>query len=66
MHGFNWPDQRNIDGLGFVRGLRVLLTAHLPQLLPDLRSAVKQQFSDELSKYKMIDGIHILVLSNLA
>ena len=30
MHGFEWKDQRGIEGTGFVRALRTLLTSHLP------------------------------------
>ncbi|OJI79655.1 hypothetical protein ASPTUDRAFT_204913 [Aspergillus tubingensis CBS 134.48] len=37
MSGFEWQDQRGIDGTGFVRALRSRLTAHLPGMLPDLK-----------------------------
>ena len=44
MHGFEWKDQRGVEGIGFVRALRSLLTSHLPTLLPDLETAISTQF----------------------
>ncbi|KAI7774341.1 ent-kaurene oxidase [Diaporthe eres] len=37
MHGFNWFDQRGLEGTPLIRTLRTLLTNHLPVVLPELR-----------------------------
>lgn len=49
MYGFEWKDQRGLEGTGFVRALRSLLTAHLPLLQPSLRSSIAEQFEHELN-----------------
>ncbi|CAG8984288.1 hypothetical protein HYALB_00010713 [Hymenoscyphus albidus] len=41
MNGFNWFDRRGVEGVGFVKTLRTLLTNNLPQLLPRLSIATK-------------------------
>ncbi|KAM0525737.1 hypothetical protein ACHAPE_000448 [Trichoderma viride] len=41
MHGFEWQDQRGVEGTGFVRALRSLLTSHLQDFQPDLERLVK-------------------------
>lgn len=64
MHGFEWPDQRGVDGLGFVRALRGLLASHLPVLLPDLRVAISVGFDDELAAQKAFDSISATPVSN--
>lgn len=60
MNGFNWFDKRGVEGVGFVRVLRTLLTRNLPRLLPDLglltRSRWTQLLSDKGSKYGASDG----------
>ena len=48
MHGFEWKDQRGIEGTGFVRALRSLLTAHLPSLLPSLGSNIAESLESEM------------------
>lgn len=48
MNGFNWHDQRGIEGIGFVRTLRTLLTCHLPQMTPGTRSIIDKTFSDSI------------------
>lgn len=50
MHGFNWVDRRGADGVGFVRALRLLLTNHLPILLPDMRAIIAQEIEKSLHK----------------
>lgn len=52
MHGFNWVDRRGADGVGFVRALRLLLTNHLPVLLPDMRAIIAQEIEKSLLKGK--------------
>ena len=54
MHGFEWKDQRGIEGVGFVRALRSLLTSHLPSVLPDLRSAIADEFEKEQAIHKLV------------
>ncbi|RAK94386.1 cytochrome P450 [Aspergillus costaricaensis CBS 115574] len=49
MSGFEWQDQRGIEGTGFVRALRSRLTAHLPGMLPDLKRMVEAAITEELS-----------------
>ncbi|KAG6357424.1 hypothetical protein INS49_013301 [Diaporthe citri] len=49
MNGFNWFDRRGVEGVGFVRTLRTLLTNNLPQLLPDLRVLTRTRWAQLLS-----------------
>ncbi|KAF2864676.1 cytochrome P450 [Massariosphaeria phaeospora] len=48
MFGFEWRDQRGVEGTGFVRALRSLLTAHLPVLIPELRREIAQSVDSEV------------------
>lgn len=50
MQGFEWEDQRGLEGTGFVRALRSLLTAHLPQFRPHLSMIIRESLNDEFSK----------------
>ncbi|KAI0118646.1 cytochrome P450 [Nemania sp. FL0031] len=50
MSGFEWQQQRGIEGTGFVRALRSLLTSHLPYFRADLENAIRQTLREELSK----------------
>ncbi|KAH7325055.1 cytochrome P450 [Stachybotrys elegans] len=43
-----WNDQRGVDGIGFVRALRSILTSHLPQLQPRLESIINNSLHGEL------------------
>jgi hypothetical protein len=45
MHGFSWVDRRGQDGIGFVRTFRTLLTAHVPKMIPGLRSVIEAQIT---------------------
>ena len=56
MHGFEWKDQRGMEGNGFVRALRSLLKARLPQLIPSLSRVVHDQIKKELSKLRSSNG----------
>ena len=49
MLGFEWQDQRDVEGTGFVRALRSKLTANLPVLLPDLQAIVQDTIAKELA-----------------
>lgn len=54
MHGFEWKDQRGIEGTGFVRALRTLLTSHLPVLMPDLMDTIGATLGKEFAKQKAV------------
>lgn len=56
MHGFEWKDQRGVEGTGFVRALRDLLTFQLPDMLFPLRKGIADQFQRELSNHGVIEG----------
>ena len=48
MYGFEWNDQRGIEGIGFVRALRSLLTAHLTSLRPSVSSNIAESLESEM------------------
>jgi hypothetical protein len=50
MHGFEWEDQRGVEGTGFARALRSRLTSHLPMFQPDLDRIIKQFLQEELNQ----------------
>lgn len=50
MRGFEWQDQRGVEGTGFVRALRSRLTSHLPLLQPKLDRLVNEILREELTK----------------
>lgn len=56
MRGFEWREQRGLEGTGFVRALRSLLTAHLPVLLPHLKIIIEQNLRLEIEKHRRADG----------
>ncbi|KAJ2991506.1 hypothetical protein NUW58_g2488 [Xylaria curta] len=56
MNGFNWFDRRGVEGIGFVRTLRTLLTNNIPQLVPDLVLLTRTRWVELLSKQKAING----------
>ena len=56
MYGFEWKDQRGVEGTGFVRALRSLLTAHLPALLPSLNVNIAEGLESELLLGRRADG----------
>jgi len=55
MNGFNWFDRRGVEGVGFVRTLRNLLTNNLPQLLPDLGILTRTRWAQLLSEKPVND-----------
>ncbi|KAG7005467.1 FAD-dependent monooxygenase [Physcia stellaris] len=57
MYGFEWKDQRGVEGIGFVRALRSLLTAHLPSLLPSLSASIVEGLESEVSLCKKRNDI---------
>jgi hypothetical protein len=62
MNGFNWHDQRGIEGIGFVRTLRTLLTTHLPKLTPGVRAIIDRSFAEELGCTGTANGMPTLTL----
>lgn len=62
MNGFEWKNQRGIEGVGFVRALRTLLTQRLPALLPNLELSIKEQFRFELQRCKRVNGKAVLYM----
>lgn len=56
MRGFEWKDQRGVEGIGFVRALRSLMTAQLPMLLPSLRCILELEIVNELHQSKAVNG----------
>ena len=56
MHGFEWQNERGVEGTGFVRALRSLLTSHLPALLPRLESAVAVGMRENIEKTTQVQG----------
>ena len=57
MHGFEWQDKRGVEGTGFVRALRSLLTAHLPILLPKVKGIIQSGFAMEIQGHSKVDGL---------
>ncbi|KAK8043805.1 hypothetical protein PG994_012643 [Apiospora phragmitis] len=49
MYGFEWQEQRGVEGTGFVRALRSKLTSHLPKFHPELDRMIKSCLLEELS-----------------
>ncbi|KAI4865980.1 cytochrome P450 [Hypoxylon rubiginosum] len=62
MNGFNWHDQRGIEGIGFVKTLRTLLTRHLPQLTPGVRVIIDRTFAQEVGSG---NTVNVLTLSKI-
>ena len=60
MNGFELQEQRSIDGTGYVRALRVLLTANLPTLQPRIQEKISQAFKEYLSEKSPNDGMTLL------
>lgn len=56
MNGFNWFDRRGVEGVGFVRTLRTLLTNNIPQLIPNLGTLTQIRWAELVAGSKDIDG----------
>lgn len=48
MHGFEWKDQRGVEGTGFVRALRTLMTQNLEHFLLMLHSTISGELDREI------------------
>ena len=56
MYGFEWQEKRGVEGTGFVRALRGLLTAQLPSFFPTLRTMIEQSIREEIDQSQLHDG----------
>ncbi|CAO1598653.1 hypothetical protein XANCAGTX0491_002411 [Xanthoria calcicola] len=66
MHGFEWKDQRGVEGTGFVRALRCLMTSQLPNLLPSLRCTLENEITNELKQSRAVRGAtHLKVFPSI-
>ncbi|OCL06345.1 cytochrome P450 [Glonium stellatum] len=60
MNGFNWHDQRGVEGIGFVRTLRTLLTNHLPRMTLGVRVIIDRNFAMELEKKEAVNAFSLI------
>ncbi|KAL9038664.1 MAG: hypothetical protein Q9180_002997, partial [Flavoplaca navasiana] len=66
MQGFEWKDQRGVEGTGFVRALRCLMTSRLPNLLPSLRCTLENEMMAELKNCQTSKGeTHLKVFPSI-
>lgn len=65
MTGFNWFDRRGTEGVGFVRALRTMLTANLPQILPDLSNIIRTRFEEIHESHPTVNGMRSILNLNL-
>ncbi|CAP64816.1 uncharacterized protein PODANS_5_3660 [Podospora anserina S mat+] len=57
MSSFNWMDKRGAEGIPLIRTLRVMLTNHLPEVLPQIRRSMSALMDNEIdSAPKLEDG----------
>ncbi|OCL05803.1 cytochrome P450 [Glonium stellatum] len=66
MKGFEWKDIRGVEGTGFVRALRTILTSYLPQLLPRLSEIMAGEVREQLLKNGHSEGCYQISIYNLA
>ncbi|KAH8722687.1 cytochrome P450 [Phaeosphaeriaceae sp. PMI808] len=57
MAGFNWHDQRGIEGVGFVRTLRTLLTNHLPKMTPGVRGIIERGLTEDVGESRTVNAL---------
>lgn len=48
MAGFEWQDKRGVEGTGFVRTIRSLLTSHLPVSRPKIEEIIQASLDAEI------------------
>ncbi|KAK4220739.1 putative cytochrome P450 E-class, group IV [Podospora fimiseda] len=56
MSKFNWMDKRGAEGVPLIRTLRVMLTSHLPEVLPDIRRSLNVLMDDTFESLSTKDG----------
>ena len=57
MAGFNWYDQRGMEGYGYVRTLRTLLTSHLHKMTPGVRGITERAFAEEIGESRTVNAL---------
>jgi cytochrome P450 len=62
MHGFEWKDIRGVEGTGFVRAIRTILTKQLPELLPVLNHTIADHVGVEINRRLSSEGNAIVPL----
>lgn len=50
MYGFEWQNERGVEGTGFVRALRSLLTSHLPHFQPKIDNIIRLSLKEKLDR----------------
>ena len=66
MKGFEWENQRGLEGTGYVRALRERLTLNLPGLMQKLSRVISAQMEIEIRKSVFKDGWRRLPLFEAA
>ncbi|KAK2606342.1 hypothetical protein QQS21_003273 [Conoideocrella luteorostrata] len=66
MHGFEWKNIRGVEGTGFVRALRHILTSKLADIFPTLRSHITVELRAQLLKHEVEPGSYRLPLYDAA
>ena len=61
MHGFNWLDKRGIEGIGFVRAIRTLLTHNTPHVLPKIKESIAWNFTSCHTKHPVVGGKCLII-----
>ena len=55
MSSFNWMDKRGAEGTPLIRTLRILLTSHLPKILPDIRRAMSAHMDSAIDSLPTLE-----------
>lgn len=56
MVDFDWHEKKGADGAPLLKTLRVLLTGHLPHVLPSIRYAVSDMFDQLHESHPIVNG----------
>lgn len=63
MHGFEWSDVRGVEGTGFVRALRTILTSQLSTLLPELDEVITEHIHSKILEHQIDEGSLLAVIT---
>lgn len=66
MHGFEWRNIRGVEGTGFVRALRHILTSKLPEMYPTLCSHISHELGTEPLNHETSSGSYMVSVYNTA
>lgn len=61
MAGFDWENQRGVDGTVFVRALRSLGTVNLPKILPHIEGGIADQLGCYLDEHRCDHGMDVII-----